>query len=142
MTQTKGMEQIHIEWCGDGLKFEGERDGIRTAIDGNGKAGTSPVSLLLQSLAACMAADVVDILEKGRQDLRGLRVTACGQRRPEPPRRYTRIELNFEIAGEVDPRKAERAVQLSFDTYCSVYHTLKDDIELEWGVRVRPDPSP
>lgn len=136
------MEQIRIEWCGEGLKFEGERDGIRTAIDGKGKAGTSPVSLLLQSLAACTAADVVDILEKGRQDLRELRVTTRGERRAEPPRRYTRIELEFEIVGDVDPRKAERAVQLSFDTYCSVYHTLKDDIELEWRVNVRPDPSP
>jgi putative redox protein len=136
------MEQIQIEWCGDGLKFEGERDGIRTAIDGEGKTGTSPVSLLLQSLTACTAADVVDILAKGRQDLHELRVTARGERRPEPPRRYTRFELKFEIVGDVDPKKAERAVQLSFDTYCSVYHTLKDDIELEWKVSVRPDPSP
>ena len=69
-------------------------------------------------------------------------MTARGERRPEPPRRYTRFELEFEIVGEVDPKKAERAVQLSFDTYCSVYHTLKDDIDLEWRVSVRPDPSP
>jgi putative redox protein len=99
------------------------------------------MNLLLEAVAGCLAIDTIDILQKGRQEPTGLRVTARGERRSEPPRRFTSLELEFEIDGDVDPKKAERAVQLSFDTYCSVYHTLREDIELDWSVRIVRDPS-
>lgn len=126
--------QIELEWHGEGPRFVGRRGGIPTDIDGSGEAGVSPVAMLLEALAACSAADVVEILRKGRQDLRGLRVTARGERRPEPPRYFTRIELRFEIVGEVDRKKAERAVELSLEKYCSVSHTLRRDLALEWSI--------
>ena len=136
------MQEIRLVWAGEGLEFEGQLEGIRTPIDGDGRAGLSPMNMLLEAVAACSAIDVVDILKKGRQEPRGLRVMARGERRADPPRRYTSFEFEFEIDGDVDLKKAERAVQLSFDTYCSVYHTLRKDIDLEWRVRVSPDPSP
>lgn len=128
--------QIELEWRGEGSRFVGEREGVRTEIDGSGTAGASPVALLLEALAACSAADVVEILHKGRQELRGLRVTARGERRPEPPRYFTRIELLFRIAGAVERKKAERAVELSLGKYCSVSHTLRRDLDLEWSIEL------
>lgn len=128
-------------WAGQGLEFEGDSAGVRTVIDSAGRAGPSPMNLLLEAVAGCMGIDVVDILQKGRQEVTALRVLARGERRAEPPRRFTSLELEFEIEGDVDPKKAERAVQLSFDTYCSVYHTLREDIESDWSVRVVPGPS-
>ena len=92
--------------------------------------------MLLESIAACSASDVVEILRKGRQDLRGLEVRARGRRRDEYPRYFTRLEFDFVVSGDVDPEKAERAVALSFEKYCSVFHTLRKDIELEWSVSV------
>ncbi|MGH7541133.1 MAG: OsmC family protein, partial [Gemmatimonadota bacterium] len=101
--------------------------------------------LLVASLAACSAADVVDILRKGRQDVRGLEVGTRAERRVDPPRRLTRVAMEFRVYGDVDPKKAERAAALSFEKYCSVYHSLRDDIALDWTVSVvatGPDPSP
>ncbi len=132
----KPTMEVRLDWKHSGHEFEAERNGVRTAIDGSGVAGASPVALLLEALGGCIGADVVDILQKGRQELTGLTVLARGERRDEPPRYFERIEVEVLVTGDVDPRKAERAVQLSLDKYCSVAHTLRRDLELDWSVTV------
>lgn len=129
---------IELRWS-DGLRFEGRYKESRTAIDGHGEHGVSPVAMLLESLAGCMGSDVVEILRKGREELRGLELRATAIRREKPPRRITAVGLEFLIDGPVSRDKAERAVQLSLQTYCSVWHTLRDDIELEWALVLRED---
>jgi len=131
------MEQVSITWQGDGLRFTGLRGGQETAIDGHGEVGPNPVALLLESVAACMAIDVVDILQKGRQGLTGLDVRTLAKRRDTSPRYVWWLRLEFEIAGEVDEGKARRAVQLAFDRYCSVLHSLRQDLEVESEVILR-----
>lgn len=128
------METISLDWSGEGLRFEAARKGHPTPIDGNGEVAVTPVGLLLESLTSCAASDVVEILRKGRQPLEGLSVHASAERRPEPPRYLTRVTLEFTISGEVEPKKAERAVRLSFEKYCSVYHSLREDLKLEWSI--------
>jgi putative redox protein len=128
------METIDLHWSGTGLEFEAIRGEHRTLMDGNARLAATPVGLLLEALAGCAAADVVDILQKGRQDLQGLTVRASAQRNEVPPKYFRRVEMEFVLSGTVEPSKAERAVQLSFDKYCSVYHSLRPDIELSWRI--------
>lgn len=125
------MEEIAITWQGEGLRFIGSRGKHETVIDGDSEIGPGPVTLLLESVAACMAIDVLDILQKGRQHLTGLTVRTLAKRREEPPRYVWWLRLEFEIAGDVERVKAERAVRLSFDRYCSVFHSLRQDLEVE-----------
>lgn len=80
------------------------------------------------ALAGCMAADVVDIIRKGRHPLIGLRVVFTGGRSEQPPRRFTEISLRFEIQGAVPADAVERAIALSHDKYCSVFHSFRQDI--------------
>lgn len=129
------MQSVMIEWKGD-LRFEGRSGESTTEIDGDGRTGTSPVDLLLESIGACAAADVVDILHKGRQELQGLQVRVGAERRTEPPRYIRKLELAFRIQGPVDPTKAERAVNLSLEKYCSVFQSLRMDIGLDVRVEV------
>lgn len=82
------------------------------------------------SLAACMAMDVVHMITKGRHELRGLRADLTGNRMPDAPRRFTRIELHYTVTGTIAPKVVERAIQLSREKYCSVWHSLRQDIEL------------
>lgn len=131
-------ERVSLVWDGEGHRFTARRDGHRTTIDGDGEAGPSPVALLLESVAACMAIDVADILIKGRQDLRGLAVDVAAHRMDEPPRYVRWLRLEFTVVGAVSEAKTRRAVELSFSKYCSVYHSLRPDIEVEWEVVVRP----
>ena len=83
------------------------------------------------ALAGCMAMDLVHILKKGRHDLRGLRVDLTGERTQTEPRRFTRIELRYTITGSVPTEPIERAIQLSREKYCSVWHSMRQDIALD-----------
>lgn len=129
-------DEIRVEWAGEGQRFTGFRGDHATEIDGEQRAAPNPVALLLEAVAACTAIDVVLILEKGRQDLRGLRVTTRAVRQDEPPRYVRRLQSEFALEGEVDEAKARRAVMLSFEKYCSVFHSLRRDLELEWSLTI------
>ena len=131
-------QSIQLVWKGD-FRFDGTaRGGSITAIDGNSEAGVSPVDLLLESVGACAAIDVVDILRKSRQDVQGMAVEVEATRKEDPPRYVKRLNFFFRIKGAVDQKKAERAVDLSLEKYCSVFHTLRMDIMLDVEVKVVP----
>lgn len=121
--------EVDLEWTGD-LRFEG-RAGPRTIrLDGDAKEAPSPVSTLAASLAGCMGIDVVHILERMRTPAGSLRVSLRAVRAPEDPRRLVSVELRYEVGGDVPERNVRRALELSRDEYCSVWHSLRPDIEL------------
>ena len=98
-------------------------------FDANIEWGCMPVEALLMSLGGCMAIDVVSILEKMRQKPEGLEIEMEGERSPTPPQRYLRMKLRLLLTGEdLDEAKVRRAVDLSREKYCSVYHSLREDI--------------
>jgi putative redox protein len=131
-------QTIQLVWKGD-FRFDGTaRGGSITVIDGNSESGTAPVDLMLQSVGACAATDVVDILRKSRQEVQGMAVEVEATRREEPPRYVKRLEFRFRIKGPVDQKKAERAVDLSLEKYCSVFHTFRMDIQLDVEVKIIP----
>jgi len=124
---------VEVRWDA-GLRFEAMgRSGVPTIVDGESEAAPSPMESLLIALASCMGIDVVDMLNKMRVPFEGLVVRAEGDRRAEPPRRYTAIRLVYEVQGVSEDAgpKLQRAVDLSRDRYCSVLHTLHPDLDLQ-----------
>jgi putative redox protein len=134
------LRAIRLDWSGDGLRFSGggtEPETPPVVIDGDGRAGPSPMLTLLLAAAACSGADVVVILEKMRVGLRSLSVDVRGIRRDEEPRRYIDVRFHFRMAGEgLDRAKAERAVGLSLDKYCSVVHSLASDVAVGYEIEL------
>lgn len=129
---------VELRWEG-GQRFEGAgKSGVTTTLDGRGGEGTTPPEMLLMSLAACMGIDVVDILEKMRVPLSGLTVRVEGDRRANSPRRYTAVRLTYRTEGlpEAELPKLERAIDLSRDTYCSVLHTLRPDLDISFQIEI------
>lgn len=105
------------------------------AIDGDGESGPSPMIALLLAAAGCAGADVVVILKKMRVRLRELAIAVEGTRRDEEPRRYVALRVRFRLAGEgLDRAKAERAVSLSLEKYCSVVSSLAPDIAIDHAI--------
>ena len=128
---------VTLSWAGDMRLRARTEDGHELAFDGTREMGASPPEGLLASLGACMAIDVVDILEKGRQDVERCDVEVRGERRKDPPRRFTRIAMDFRLVGKgISRARAERALDLSRTTYCSVWNTLASDVELEIGLTI------
>jgi putative redox protein len=111
---------------------------VAVVLDSERRAGLSPMQALAVSLAGCMALDVVDILQKGRLALDGVRARLESERRAEPPRYLTRVALHFTVSGDVPPDRVERAIALSRERYCSVWHSLRPDIDFRTSFEVAP----
>lgn len=89
------------------------------------------------ALAGCMAIDVADIVTKGRHSFTAFEATIVGQRREDPPRHFVSFTLHLVITGAVPDHVMERAIQLSRDKYCSVWHSLRQDLPFETSFEVR-----
>ena len=127
---TKPPTVVELIWEHD-LVLGGRSGDVALTLDSASQAGPSPMQLVAFGLAGCMAMDLVHIMKKGRHDLRGLRADLTGQRSADEPRRFTSITLHFTINGPVPRDQVERAIQLSRDKYCSVWHSMRQDIELQ-----------
>jgi putative redox protein len=128
---------IELSWERE-LVFGGTSGGVAMTLDSASIAGPSPMQALAFALAGCMAMDLVHILQKGRHDLRGLRADLIGARAQEEPRRFTEVGLRYTITGDVPAEAIERAIALSRDKYCSVWHSLRQDIALDVSYAVVP----
>jgi putative redox protein len=120
---------VTLVWEHD-LVFGAESGNIHMTLDSAAVAGPSPVQTLAFALAGCMAMDVVHVLTKGRHDMRGLRVDLKGERAPTNPHRFTEIGLHYTITGNVAASRIDRAIKLSREKYCSVWHSMRQDIPL------------
>jgi putative redox protein len=93
------------------------------------------------ALASCTAIDVVDILEKRRTPPDSLSLSVRFSRAEHPPRRITQAHLTYTVATASERPHVERAIQLSFDRYCSVAHSLAPDTELTWDLVLTAAPA-
>ncbi len=127
-------KQTILLWTGQGDVFKGRSgSGPEVTIDGAGEAGASSMDSLLMGLMGCMGIDVLMILEKSRVDVSSLEIHADADRNSDPPRYFKRIRLTFVLGGvAAEARtKVDRAIQLSRDKYCSVLHSLRQDLDFE-----------
>src|ERR1700761_5938323 len=97
-------------------------------------AGPSPMEAVLAALCGCTSVDVVSILQKKREPITGLTVSATAEQPVEAPRVFTRIHLVYRIAGKVTQKAAEDAVALSKEKYCSVSLMLEKSVEIDYSI--------
>ena len=91
---------------------------------------SSPPQALAYAVMACMAMDVAHVVEKGRHVLEAMTVTCRAERAREHPRRFVSMTIEFHLTGEIEDRVVERAIALSRQKYCSVWNTIRPDVEL------------
>jgi putative redox protein len=134
-------KNIHIQWSGEGHTFTGySPNGIELAIDGSEKSGTSPMTLLLHAEAGCSAIDVVDLLQKMRQTIETFQVEVEATRSEgDFPKIWETIHLTYRLTGDIAQDKAERAIQLSLEKYCSVSAMLKPPAKISHTIVINGD---
>ena len=133
----------HSDWK-QGEIFEGVAENGNTVVFDAGsehKQGPSPMQAVLMALCACTSVDVVSILQKKRQGLTGLRVSAEAKQAEAPPRVFTHIKLTYALRGKLSRKAVEDAVALSKDKYCSVSKMLEKAAAIEYEI-VYPDGEP
>ena len=137
MAETKPPVVLELIWEHD-LVLAGKSGEIHLTLDSAAVAGPSPMQALAFALAGCMAMDLLHILKKGRHDFKGLRANLNGVRAESDPRRFTRIELHYDITGVVPDEVVQRGIDLSRDKYCSVWQSMRQDIDFSITFKVSP----
>ncbi|MFV0531106.1 MAG: OsmC family protein [Flavobacteriales bacterium] len=130
---------VEIVLKNEAFHFEGHgENGALINIDGSKKIGgqdkgPTPMELLLLGAAGCSSIDVLSMLRKQRQNIENFKVTVDYKRIPNgEASQFKTITLNFHIQGDVDPKKAKRAINLSFEKYCSVSIILSHTATIDY----------
>ena len=138
MAEPKPPVVVNLEWNGE--QAFTAHDGVHEwVLDGRNQAGPTPVVALASSLAGCMAIDIVHILARGRFEVKALDLNLRGHRAETEPRRFVRMEIRVTLDTNAPQEQVDRAVALSREKYCSVWHSMRQDIDLVTTV-VRPEP--
>jgi putative redox protein len=115
------MKSAKAVWTGDGLAFQGVLGSGYTFEMGSpaGEAQGSPMEFFLAGVVGCTAVDVVSILQKKREPVKGVTVEIKGTRAEEHPMVYTHAVIEYVVSGDVSPKAVEDAIKLSKTKYCS-----------------------
>jgi putative redox protein len=122
-----------VHYAGNDFFVAVSPSGHAVPIDVNGarSAAASPLELLVLSLGACTAADVISILKKKRETVTDYRVEVRGERREEHPRSFRKLEVRHLLRGRgISEAAVAQAVTLSTEKYCSVAATLRPTAEI------------
>ncbi len=130
MADTIPAMNVTLTWD-SGLEFTGQAGKHEVSIDGSQNAAASPMQLLALSISGCMGIDLVHILQRQRNELKGLEARFTGERSPDDPKRFTRIRLHFVLNTDAAPEQVQRAIDLSREKYCSALNSLRDDIGVD-----------
>jgi putative redox protein len=121
-----------LSWDRDLIFVGRTNEGYEIEFDAHVQWGCKPTDALLLSLAGCMAIDVVMFLQKMKSEILNFKMDIIGERNPTPPQYFKAIELILNITGKnINPKKVERAIALSHEKYCSVYNSLRKDIDVK-----------
>jgi len=130
--QVESDMEARLEWEQDLYFTASTQRGYDMEFDANVQMGCMPLEGLLLSLAGCMAIDVVSILQKMRCPLSSMSMKIHGKRSETPPQRLRSVVLELFLKGDnLAEEKVQRAVSLSVEKYCSVRHSLREDIDIQ-----------
>lgn len=136
------MIKVELERANDAFGFEAkDANGHTVRIDtspetGGLDFGVRPMQLLLMGLGGCSGIDILSILKKQRQEVKGFKMYLEGEREHgKEVSLWKDITIVFELTGNIDPDKAEKACALSINKYCSVAATLRGSgSDIKWKV--------
>ena len=122
-------ETVSLDWIREHQFLMHDRNGFPIVMDHPN--GVNASDLLPLSLIGCSSYDVVAILEKQRQGVTDLAVTAESTRDPNPPWIFRKIHVHYKVIGRaLDKEKVSKAIELAEEKYCGVFATLRNAVEI------------
>jgi len=122
--------KINLESIHGDLNYKGTNErGQSFQFSGN-KESVSPMESVLMAAAACSSIDIEIFLKKMRQSYDRVEVSVEGTRVDAVPSIFSDIHLHYKIYGDVKPDKAQKAVEMSMDKYCSVSIMLSAGVKM------------
>ena len=96
------------------------------------------MEILLAALGTCTATDIIIILAKKRQKLEGLELVISGERAPDPPQVWTKLEIIYRLRGKLDEKAVRDTIELSENKYCSVAAMLNKTAQITFRYEILP----
>ncbi len=124
----------------EGVGQSGEITKIASSVAEAEHAGASPMELVLMGVAGCSGIDIVGILEKMRISFDKFEISVEGERAQEHPRVFTEIRVIYKFWGtDLPEERLRRAIDLSFDKYCSVIHTINKVAQVTYTLEIQAE---
>jgi len=137
-----GFKLIVVTWDGK-MSFTAKReDGHSLTMDappvfGGDGGGFTPVELILAGLGGCTGMDIVEIMQKQRQQITGVEVNVTGTKREELPHYYQAIDVRYLVRGRnISETALKRAIDLSEEKYCSVKAIFRPEVKLTYSYEI------
>lgn len=133
-----------VRWTGlSGMTFIAETGSghivtMDGAPDGGGRnLAPRPMETLLAATGGCTAYDVVVILRKSGQDVRGCDLKLTSERAEKDPKVFTKIHFHFTVTGRnLRETIVERAIKMSHEKYCSASIMLEKTAEMSHSFEI------
>lgn len=136
--------KIDIKRTNENVLFEVKNGtGASAFVDGSidiggVDGGIRPMEMVLAAVATCSAFEIVSILKKQRQTITVFTITVEGRRiKKDTSNPFSEIHVVFNLEGEIDPKKANRAADLAINKYCSAKASLHPDIKVTFETNVK-----
>ena len=133
------MKNVKLQWK-RGLAFDAYTSGKEEPLhlDGEEKFGGrgygyNAKPLMLVALAGCTGMDVASLMKKMRTDeqVEDFWVEVDAHMTEEHPKYYDKVHVKYTFKGKnMDRAKLTKAVHLSRDRYCGVYHMFRSFAEV------------
>ncbi len=131
------VSKATLSWDKDLIFVGRTQEGYEIEFDAHVQWGCKPTDALLLSLAGCMGIDVVMFLQKMKMQLESFKVDMIGERNPAPPQYFKAVDIVLHLKGRnLNPKKVARAVSLSHEKYCSVYNSLRKDMNVNVSYKI------
>ena len=133
--------KARVDWAG-GLRFIGGTQSGQSiimeasAMEGATRVGASPMEVVLMGMGGCSSYDVVSILKKMRLVVADVICDMEAERADAVPAVFTKVHMAFTVKGDVPLAKAEEAVRLSVEKYCSASKMIGMTAEITTSTEV------
>lgn len=124
----------------ENMQFESDNPSGHTFLmdtseeNGGNNSGHGPKALMLSSLAGCSGLDVVSLLTKMHAEVADFKIEVTANLTDEHPKFYDKVKVDYHFSdAELQPKKIQKAVNLSVTKYCGVMEMFRQfaDVEIE-----------
>lgn len=104
---------------------------------GGRNLGVRPMTMLLYGLAGCSGIDLISILNKQKQNVEHIKIVIEAQREINKiPSLFTKIHVCFFLQGNLNNIKIKKALDLTFNKYCSVAQILNKSSKISYSFNI------
>jgi putative redox protein len=135
--------KVEIERVNNKVHLEAKNEqGVIVHMDGSPEIGgedlgARPMQLVLMALGGCTSMDMLSMLKKMREEVKGYKVTVDAERATEHPMVFTKIHIHYSLEGNLKKENVEKAINLSMDKYCSVTHMLNSTATITHSFEIK-----